>query len=102
MRKLLRSSIAAVCAALFVFAGITPASAVTQDTMYPVCGTEVIIASQTSGDTYHRTYLNGKMVYGWSKGVKNNSGATSYTGRNNWTNTRVQAPKIASSGYRCR
>lgn len=85
--------------ATFLITGVaTGASAISQITGPVSCSTEVRVASKTTGATYHRTSV-GQV---WYKGVKNNNGATSYTGYKSLTFVQTDAPKIASSGYACR
>lgn len=58
---------------------------------------EVILASKTTGATTHTA--DGKS---WDKGVKDNSGATTYTGKQWVVRGTVSASKsIYSAGYRC-
>ncbi|WP_454050312.1 hypothetical protein [Cellulomonas sp. Marseille-Q8402] len=58
---------------------------------------EVIVASQTTGQTTHRA--DGKS---WDKGVKSNAGATTYSGQQYVVQASVTAAtSIYSAGTRC-
>lgn len=58
---------------------------------------EVVVASQTTGRTWHRA--DGVE---WDKGVKADAGATTYTGRQYVVQATVEAAtRIASAGTRC-
>ena len=95
-RKVLASG---VVVGLLTFGLGAPAQAAVGQTTGPAnCGAkEVVTASQTTGSTSH---ANSNRRF-WDKGVKNNSGATTYNGVKNLRSVFVVADKIASSGFRC-
>lgn len=79
----------------------TSASALSQITSNGVtCAktSEVRVASRTTGQTYHFSSLG----QSWNKGVKQNAGATSYTGKPSLSWVSTTAPTIHSSGFACR
>jgi len=93
--------VAAASVALLVSAMPTSAFAASYVVVEPRCtsstGNEIVIASQTTGATYHSDSSGSR----WYKGVKANQGATTYTGRAAVGHVSVDAPSIASAGYRC-
>lgn len=87
----------ALAAALLFALGAAPASAAFMNTGPAQCGSkEVVIASDTIGDTFHRSSAG---QY-WNKGYRN-GGATTYTGYTNLFSVSVEASNIRSSGFRC-
>lgn len=95
-RKVLAS--VAIVGVLTLGLGAPAQAAVGQTTGPANCGNkEVVTASQTTGSTTHAN-SNGRQ---WDKGVKKNSGATTYNGVKNLKSVFVVADKIASSGFRC-
>lgn len=104
--KRLSIAISAVIGSLaMVVLSVAPANAVTREIRPAKCAySSVVIASQTTGKTWHKAFLfkGGRHTLGsWNKGNKSNSGATTVTKRFVWSGVSTTAPKIASSGYRC-
>jgi hypothetical protein len=87
-----------VAGAVLVISSAGGASALSQSTSPAACWTEIRVASKTTGATYHST----SDKQSWYKGVKQNAGATSYTGATRLTTVTTEAPTIASSGFACR
>ena len=99
MRRGLTGALAAtLLAGALTLAGAVPAQAATQNMFERGCVfREVIVASQTTGQTSHGA--DGKR---WDKGVKANAGATTYTGQQYVVHANVTASvTIHSAGTRC-
>ena len=98
-RNILRGVLGGIFAgALVIGVSVTPASAnITQVTSPANCsGAQVVVASDTRGNTWHA--ISAGPV--WNKGYRN-GGATTYTGWSGLQWVATEAPTIWSSGYRC-
>lgn len=75
-----RAAVASIMTAVGLVLGsavvAAPAQAITPTPGPASCSVQIAVASQTTGATWHRT----SMAQNWYKGIKANSGATSYTG----------------------